>query len=267
MSQSNNTLPKAGNHSTNAPGKVPGKPVLYLRGLAWWLVFFFSIVVFTIPVLLAQKVSYETGYRMIRRWLTFHMTALKWICGLEWRVTGLENLPDHPCIVMSKHQSTFETFVMPMIFESPVFVAKRELALIPGFGWCLALSDAVLIRRGAGRSAIRQLVEQSAERFARNRSLVIFPEGTRRAPDDPPVYKIGGAVVASETGVRVVPISHNAGEFWPRHSFIKWPGTIDLKIGKPIDSEGRSAAEILEEVVDSIEAEQVTMRVPNRFPY
>lgn len=248
-------------------GAPPGKPILYLRATLWWLFFIVSTILFTIPVLLAQLVSYHQGYAMIRRWLSVHMTALRLICRLDWHINGLENLPGNPIIVMSKHQSTFETFLLPMIIPDPVFVAKRELALVPCFGWCLALSDAVLLKRGAGRSAIRQLKELSIERFARKRCLVIFPEGTRRAPDDPPQYKMGGAIVAAETGVAVVPIAHNAGEFWPRHSFIKWPGTIDVKIGAPISSEGKSAAEVLEEVVEWIESEQALLRVPERFPY
>jgi len=246
--------------------RLPPRPVLYLKAFLWWVVFIVSTAVMTIPVLLAQLVSYHTGYKVIRFWLRINMTALTWLCNINWRVTGTENLPENPAVVMSKHQSTFETLLLPLIITDPVFVAKRELALIPGFGWCLALSDAVLIKRGAGRSAIRQLGQLSAERFERKRCLVIFPEGTRRAPGDPPEYKIGGAVVASETGVPVVPIAHNAGEFWPRQSFIKWPGTIDVVIGEPISSDGKSPAEILAETTEWIESKQQEITVIDRFP-
>ncbi len=246
---------------------LPSTPVLYARAIAYWLIFIISTIVMTIPVLIGQLISYHHGYAVIRFWLNIHMTALRVICRVNWNISGMENLPPNPSIVMCKHQSTFETMMLPMIIPDPVFVAKRELALVPGFGWCLALSDAVLIKRGAGRSSIRQLKELSIERFERQRCLVIFPEGTRRAPDDPPEYKIGGAVVAAETGVPVVPIAHNAGEFWPRHSFIKWPGTIDVRIGPPIETAGKAANEILDETVAWIEAQQSELRVPDRFPY
>lgn len=254
------------NDSRVSPG-VPSKPVLYARAIAWWLVFIVSTVVMTIPVLIGQLISYERGIATIRFWLKIHMTALRVICRIDWKISGTEHLATNPSIVMSKHQSTFETMMLPMIIPNPVFVAKRELALVPCFGWCLAMADTVLIKRGAGRSAIRQLKTLSKERFVRHRNLVIFPEGTRRAPSDPPEYKIGGAVVASDTGVPVVPIAHNAGEFWPRHSFIKWPGTIDVCIGPPIETDGRAASEILEETVDWIESQQAKISQPNRFPY
>lgn len=253
------------NHPNHA--KLPSTPVLYARAVAYWLIFIISTLVMTLPVLIGQLISYHHGYRVIRFWLNIHMTALRKICRIEWNISGRQNLPANPSIVMCKHQSTFETMLLPMIIPDPVFVAKRELALVPGFGWCLAMSDAVLIKRGAGRSTIRQLKELSIERFERQRCLVIFPEGTRRAPDDPPEYKIGGAVVAAETGVQVVPIAHNAGEFWPRHSFIKWPGTIDVRIGPPIESSGKAANQILDETVDWIEAQQSELHVPARFPY
>lgn len=235
--------------------------------MLWWLVFIISTIVMTIPVLIAQLISYKHGLATIRFWLKIHMTALRLICRIDWQIQGVEYLSTTPLIVMSKHQSTFETMMLPMIIPDPVFVAKRELALVPCFGWCLALADTVLIKRGAGRSAIRQLKLLAAERFARKRNLVIFPEGTRRAPGDPPAYKIGGAVVAAETGVAVLPIAHNAGEFWPRHSFIKWPGTIDVRIGPPIATQDKEAGEILKETVDWIENEQKKISKPGRFPY
>ena len=256
-----------GDEATSRHNNLPSRPVLYARAFAWWLVFFISTIVMTIPVLISQLISYERGIATVHIWLKIHMTALRLICRIDWKISGIEYLDTNPSIVMSKHQSTFETMMLPMIVPNPVFVAKRELALVPCFGWCLALADTVLIKRGAGRSAIKQLKALSMERFARNRNLVIFPEGTRRAPGDPAEYKIGGAVVAADTGVPVVPIAHNAGEFWPRHSFIKWPGTIDVRIGPPIATEGKAASEILQETVDWIENQQAEISLPGRYPY
>lgn len=247
--------------------KIPSKPELYLRSFLWWLVFIVSTTVLTIPVIVACLVSYKAGFNCIKAWLFVNLKSLEIICNINSEVSGLDDLPDHPAIFLSKHQSTWETIYLPYVIQSPIFVAKRELALIPGFGWCLYMADTILIHRGSGRSAIRQIEEQARERFARGRNLVIFPEGTRRPPGAEAVYKIGGAVVAAKTGVPVIPVAHNAGEFWPRHSFIKWPGTISIVFGKPIVAEGREPDEIQQDVVKWIEERQQEITVVDRFPY
>jgi len=233
---------------------LPSRAVLYARGVAWWIAFLACTIPFTIPVLLALLISYETGFKIIRIWLRFSLWALQKICKIDWDVQGMANLPDNPVLVMSKHQSTFETFYLAHALKQPVFVAKRELAYVPCFGWCFWMADC-------------QIEEQSRERFDRGRCVVIFPEGTRRPPGAEPVYRIGGAVVATKLGVKVVPIAHNAGEYWPRLSLIKWPGTIKIRIGPAIDASGRKPDEVLAEVQDWIETEQEKITVLNRFPY
>ena len=222
---------------------------------------------FTIPVLLASLVSAAWGYRVVRIWLQINLGALRLICKLRYRIEGRENIPDQAGIVLSKHQSTFETLCMPMILTDPVFVAKRELALIPCFGWCLYTLQMILIRRGSGRAAIRQMTEQSLDRMAQGRWVVVFPEGTRRPPGAEPIYKVGGAVVSHQTGASVLPIAHNAGEFWPRLSFIKWPGEMTLIIGPPISPEGKTPDEILSETQQWIESQQSQITQVDRFPY
>ncbi len=246
---------------------IPARPVLYVRATIWWLIFATSTVLLTIPVLIGLMVSYETGFRVIHVWLGINLWSLKHVCHVNWQVSGRENLPPNPILVLCKHQSTFETLVLPTVLQSPVFVSKRELALVPFFGWCLAAADTILIRRGAGRSAIKQMEKQSVERFARERCVIIFPEGTRREPGAPPEYRIGGAVLAQRINTPVVPIAHNFGEFWPRHSLIKWPGTAQMRIGPPIPVEGKKPDAILEEVVAWIEQQQQEITVVDRFPY
>jgi len=125
---------------------------------------------------------------------------------------------------------------------------------IPVFGWALALTDPIGINRGAGRVAIKQLITEGKKKLDAGKWMVLFPEGTRTAPGKTKKYKIGGALLAEKSGYPVIPIAHNAGEFWPRHSFIKWPGTISVVIGPAIESKGRSAEEINKEVFDWIEA-------------
>lgn len=243
------------------------KPLLIFRSTLWWLVFIISTALFIIPVLIACLISYHKGFATIRMWLCTNLFALEKLCKLTCEVEGIEHLKGGPHMILSKHQSTWETLYLPYVIRDPIFVAKRELVVIPAFGWGLYMADTILIKRGTGRSAIKQIQEQAEERFSRGRNLVIFPEGTRRAPDDEPEYKIGGAAVASKLGVPVVPVAHNAGEFWPRHSFVKWPGVISVRVGEPIASEGKSADQIQGEVVEWIESTQKGITQLDRFPY
>ena len=173
---------------------------------------------------------------------------MRWTCGLDYEIEGRENIPDQGFIVMSKHSSTWETIALQRFFRPMVWVVKRELTWIPVFGWALKVVDAIALNRGTGRKAIQQLVDESGARMAQGRILMLFPEGTRVPPLQYKPFKIGGAIVAQRTGYAVLPIAHNAGEFWPRHSWIKWPGRIRVVIGKPIDPAGRKAEEIIEEV-------------------
>ena len=247
--------------------KIPSKIVLYLRAIAWWLVFTISTLLLTLPVLIGLLLSYEKGFRVIDLWLAISLNSLKWICKLDCNIVGLEDMPEGAKLVLSKHQSTFETLLLPAILKSSVFVAKRELALIPCFGWCLYMTDTILIKRGAGKSVVRQLQEESAKRFSRDRCVVMFPEGTRREPNAEPEYKMGGALIAHKLEMPITPIAHNAGEYWPRHSFIKWPGTIEVRIGPAIPVAGKSPDQIMNDVIDWIETQQKEITVVDRFPY
>ena len=165
-------------------------------------------------------------------------------CGIHYEVIGRENIPATNAIVLCKHQSAWETLVLPLCLPPLAFVIKRELLWIPLFGWGLALLEPVAIDRLARRKAIYQLLVQGRERLEAGRWLVVFPEGTRVSAGSRGVYALGGALLAARTGYPVVPVAHNAGECWPRRKFLKRPGTIQLTFGPVIDSEGRSAAEI-----------------------
>jgi 1-acyl-sn-glycerol-3-phosphate acyltransferase len=129
-----------------------------------------------------------------------------------------------------------------------VWVVKRELTRIPFFGWGLISMNAIALNRGSGREAIKQLIQESRKHMDQGRILMLFPEGTRVLPREQKPFKMGGAIVSEKTGYAVLPIAHNAGEFWPRHSWIKWPGTIRLVIGKPIEPEDKKPEEIIAEV-------------------
>ncbi len=163
------------------------------------------------------------------------MFLLKHLCGLDYRVEGREHLPGGAAIILSKHQSAWETIAFQEIFPPQTWVLKRELMWIPLFGWALALLRPIAIDRSAGRKAIEQVIEQGRERLQSGIWVVVFPEGTRVAPGTRKRYGMGGAVLAAETGYPVVPVAHNAGSFWPRRGFLKRPGTVRVVIGPVID--------------------------------
>jgi 1-acyl-sn-glycerol-3-phosphate acyltransferase len=192
---------------------------------------------------------------VIRVWMAYSLAILRIFCGLKYTVEGLENIPENGFIVMSKHASTWETIVIQRFFRPLVWVVKRELTWIPFFGWALKALDAIALNRGTGRRAINQLVRESQFHMDRGRILMLFPEGTRVLPLQHKPFKIGGAIVSQRTGYSVLPIAHNAGEFWPRHSWIKWPGTIRVVIGKPIDPAGKKPEQIINEVATWIVSE------------
>lgn len=219
--------------------------MLFLRALLFAVCQAVSTLIFAPLGVLAGMLPFQARYRFISLWNYFSLWCLDRICGLRYTVEGREHIPPGACVILCKHQSTWETYALPRIIPQPlVWVCKRELLWIPFFGWGLAVLRPIAIDRGAGRQALEQLVAQGIDRLKRGRSVVIFPEGTRVAPGEKRRYAIGGALLAEKSGHPVLPIAHNAGEFWPRKSFIKYPGTIRVVIGPVIASAGKSAAEI-----------------------
>ena len=170
-------------------------------------------------------------------------------------VRGIENLPKQPCIVMCKHQSAWETLALQKIFPPQVWVLKRELLWIPFFGWALALTSPIAIKRSDGKGAMKQLLKQGKQRLAQGFCVVIFPEGTRIPYGQRGKYKIGGALLAASSGVPVIPVAHNAGRLWGRNAFSKHPGLITMSIGAPIETRGLKADEINQRVEAWIENE------------
>ena len=172
---------------------------------------------------------------------------------MRWEVDGREHIPDKPCLVLCKHQSTWETYFLAMLFTPSVYVAKKSLLWVPIFGWALGVLRFIMIDRKSGRSAIAQMTEQARERLAKRRWVIIFPEGTRQAVGATPNYRIGGAIVASRTGADILPVATNSGEYWPRLGFVKHPGTITVSVLPPIPTAGREPAELIAETAARIE--------------
>jgi 1-acyl-sn-glycerol-3-phosphate acyltransferase len=198
-------------------------------------------------------------YRLAQGWLWLCMQGLRVICGVRWRVSGMENLPvgqTTPAILLVKHQSTLETFLMPLLMPHPLaYVFKRELLYVPFFGWAMARLDMIHIDRSQRAQAFSKVVEQGKRLLAQGIWIIMFPEGTRIPRGQKGVYKHGGTRLAVETGAPVIPIAVSSAKCWPRKAFIKYPGVVDVSIGQPIASQGREPDELLREVEAWIESE------------
>lgn len=233
--------------------------MIFLRSLIFNLGMWVFTVPFTLIGLLTFPFNVHIRYRFLSRWAHCMLWWLRVTCGLTFAVKGRENIPATPSIIMSKHQSAWETLALQLIFPPQVWVLKRSLLLIPFFGWALALTAPIAINRAAGREALKQLVDQGKDRLARKLWVVIFPEGTRTTPGARGKYHIGGAWLATHTKTQVVPVAHNAGEFWPKNSMLKKPGVIHVSIGKPIASNGLKPDVLNKKVEAWIEAEMLTL--------
>jgi 1-acyl-sn-glycerol-3-phosphate acyltransferase len=200
-------------------------------------------------------------YRIISSWSHLMVWAAERICGIRYRVIGTENIPAEPCIIISKHESAWETLAFQVIFPPQVWVVKRELLWIPFFGWGLAMLSPIAINRKEGIRALRDTLDQGRSKLAQGFSIVIFPEGTRSSPGVRGVYHAGGAWLAIQSGARVVPVAHNAGDRWPRNSFLKRPGMITVSIGPAIPwSAHAKAPELMRKVENWIENEMQRIR-------
>jgi 1-acyl-sn-glycerol-3-phosphate acyltransferase len=194
-------------------------------------------------------------YRIITTWSRLMVEAARVRCGMHYRVIGAENIPQEPCIILAKHQSAWETLAFQVIFPPQVWVVKRELLWVPFFGWGLAMLSPIAIDRSAGARALRQTLDQGRDRLGQGFSIVMFPEGTRTAPGARGTYHPGGAWLAVKTAAPVLPVAHNAGEFWRRNAFLKYPGVITISIGTPIVSADGDADRLNEQVEHWIESE------------
>ena len=229
--------------------------MIYLRSLVFVLLQSVLTIVWALLSLLTFPLSPLARYRFITSWSRMVIWMARVVCGIEYEVRGLENLPARPSIVLAKHQSAWETLAFEVFLPPQVWVIKRELLWVPFFGWGLAMMSPIAIDRTAGRKALAQLLDQGRQRLAQGFWIVIFPEGHRFPPGEKGSYHIGGAWLATRTGAPVIPIALNSGYLWPRHSGLKYPGKITVSIGEPVDPSETSAEELNRRVEDWIEAE------------
>lgn len=233
--------------------------MIWLRSLAFAVGQWASAVLFWPVTMLSYPLPPLTRSRVIGLWAHFVIWWLGVSCKLRFDVRGKENLPATPSVVLSKHQSAWETIAFQLIFPPQAWVLKRELLVIPFFGWGLAASQPVAIDRAGGRRALERLVEQGIERLDQGRWVVVFPEGTRVGPGSRGRYNPGGALLAVRAAVPVVPVAHNAGVYWPRRGFLKRPGVIQVVIGQPLDPQGKRPKQLNAEAERWIEATMQTL--------
>ncbi len=205
-------------------------------------------------------------YRLAASWCAVNLWGARAICGIRWQEVGRRNIPHGakavPHIVMSKHSSTWETLALTRYFPPLAYVAKKELLSIPLFGWGFALASPITIDRKAGTTAMQQIAEQGRERFRQGFWIAVYPEGTRIRPGTRAKYKTGGARLALNLGVPVIPVAHNAGYLWPKGVFGKRPGTVTISFGPPISSAGKDPQTLTTEVETWIENEVARLGAP-----
>ena len=229
--------------------------MIFIRSLILFLLQLVITPVFALIAILSFPFHPITRYRIISGWALMMMWLLRVLCNIRMEVKGAENIPSSPRILLCKHQSAWETIALQKVFPPQVWVLKRELLWLPFFGWGLAMTSPIAIKRSDGKGAMRQLLKQGKARMDLGFCVVIFPEGTRIPYGKKGKYKMGGALLSVSTGVPVVPIAHNAGKLWGRNSFIKHPGVITMSVGPEIDPSGLKAEKINQRVEEWIEAE------------
>ncbi|MBE0469781.1 MAG: 1-acyl-sn-glycerol-3-phosphate acyltransferase [Methyloprofundus sp.] len=221
------------------------KLMLYLRSTALFIAIFMVTSCIALAMLMSALLPFEGQYKLAKMWANYILFLTKSICGLDYKISGLENLPQKGvAIVLCKHQSAWETIALMGLLPKQSVLLKKSLLWIPFWGWAMATLKPIAIDRSAPKEALSQLLKQGALRLQEGFWVVMYPEGTRTAPGEERKFSASGSLLAQRTKVTVIPIAHNAGEFWPRNSFVKYPGVIQLKIGAPIAVEGRKSKDI-----------------------
>lgn len=257
---------KPGSPHTPPPEGGPiAAAIAWLRSFIYALFLFVTVVPYAFACILWAPLPLHARYRLTAGWPRLAIWGARVICGIRWQIKGAHNLPDGPAIVLSKHQSAWETLFFPAHMPREVcFVYKKELHRVPFFGWGLALLRMIPIDRSRGRDAFDEVARLGRVRLDDGRWPLLFPEGTRVPPGKPSRFKTGGARLACVTGAPVIPIALNSGELWRRNAFVKRPGLITVSVGPAIASQGLSPEELNARVQAWVEGE---MRVLNPERY
>jgi len=223
--------------------KIP--PLQWLLSVFYTTLLFVDSLAFGFIIVLLGWLPFRQRYGLARAWARTNLEFAKFFCGLDWTVEGREHIPREGAhVTMWKHTSTWETMAQMIVFPPQAWVLKREILWIPLVGWATWLMKCIAIDRGSGHRAVNQVLDQGRDRLAAGIWVLIFPEGTRMAPGETRKYGVSGALLASQAGVKLVPVAHNAGDFWPRRGLLKKPGLIRVRIGPPVEAAGREPREL-----------------------
>ena len=214
---------------------------------------FFLTVIFSLIGIIILPLTRKVRYRIIRNWAKFTLSWLNFTCKLCWEVDGIENIPKNAGIIFAKHQSAWETLALQLVFPEQSQVIKRELLLVPFFGWGLASLNPISINRSDNIKAFKKVLRESKARIKADWWIVIFPEGTRTKIGVKGSYSRTAAAVAKANNCPIIPVAHNAGLFWPKVSYMRYPGKIVMKVGPPVITKDKSIDEITEEASRWIE--------------
>ena len=230
--------------------------MLFLRSLLFNVIYATSAGILGTAVALLAPFRRQWGYAIAVFWVHLNFWTLKHFCRIDWRMEGHENIPAEPAIAYWKHQSAWETLAQLLVFPTQSWVLKRELMWIPIIGQALLAIEPIAINRKTGHTAVNQVLAMGSHRIlTEGMWVMIFPEGTRMPPGTTRRYGLSGALLAEKTGRPIVPVAHNAGDFWRRNAFLKYPGTVQLRIGKPVYANGRRPEEVNAEIQGWIEAQ------------
>ena len=233
----------------------------FIRSILHMLWMMSTVVPYTLAVLICRwtGAGSRRTYRVARAWLRLSVNSARTIMGVQYRVQGMEHLPTDPqqgVVLLVKHQSTYETFLMPAIMPRPLaYVFKKELLKVPFFGWSIGALDMIHIDRSQRARAFIKVVEQGKRLLGQGIWVIMFPEGTRIPRGQKGEYKTGATRLAIMAGVPVVPVAVTSAKCWPRKAFVKKPGIVEVSIGQPIPTEGRQHEELMLEVENWIESE------------
>ena len=210
--------------------------MLYIRSLLFYIVFFSSLIVFSLYILIISiSCNLPTLQRQTAKWIHFINKSLEKICNITLEISGIENLPNDPCIIVANHQGVWESLFMQTLVIPSASIIKEELLYIPFFGWGLAKMKPITINRAHKLSSLKKVISKGSEKLNDGVSIIIFPEGTRSDPIKG-INKFNNSYIklAHENNCQIIPICHNSGKFWVNKKFIKRPGLIKMVIGRPI---------------------------------
>jgi 1-acyl-sn-glycerol-3-phosphate acyltransferase len=235
--------------------------VIVIRSVLFNIVFYLVLFVYLIAAMPTLLLPRHALLWMVKNWSRVNLRLLKLICNIDYEFRGLENIPLGAALIASKHQSMWETFALITVLPDPAYILKRELLWIPFFGWCAAKAQMIPVDRGKGSQALAAMTERARAETLKGREIIIFPEGTRRAPGAEPKYKFGVAYLYSELDVPCVPVALNSGLFWPRRSFRRFPGVVRVEFLEPIPPglDRQVFYDRLQHVIETKTAELVAM--------